>query len=230
MRNFFTGLGQLLFYLIFFGTLVTGVYHAFKKHGALDGIVSIAIFPWGLYRGAEFWWHDDYKNVNWDKRLASDLQTSIYFITVNQDKDADKYKNNEDMEKFSNKISKYPEEKKNYLAEGTKLFINYSMSITDDFSNNIEGYKNGNNVNINSSTNTKNLEEKLIKYDLKEEVEIIRSSIEKLNKNLQDNLYVNDRIDEKDLDEIISNISLSLKMQEKEYKRTYKTIFDKELD
>lgn len=90
-----------------------GIYHAFNKHNIGDGVLSIAVPPWAWYRGAEAFWHDDYDGVNWQTRLQSDVMTatSLYYTT-----DADKF-DPEKIERFSSRISDYPDEKKQYLEE-----------------------------------------------------------------------------------------------------------------
>ncbi len=38
---------------------VVGIAHALKEHGRWDAVVATIVVPWGLYRGAEKFWHKD---------------------------------------------------------------------------------------------------------------------------------------------------------------------------
>ena len=128
-------LGTILVILIWvsgFADYGLGVFHSFDKHGVIDGYVGTALFPWAMYRGIEFWWHDDYAGVNWDQRLKTDMKSCVYFFEESNKDANNKYQLNEDLEKFSTKIRSYPKDKKQYLKNGCKIIISYDLSLTQD--------------------------------------------------------------------------------------------------
>ena len=230
MKGAISSILTFVIYISLIGDYCLGVFHSFTKHGIADGAVGTVLFPWAMYRGVEFWWHDDYGNVNWDKRLSSDLQTCIFFVNSVNEKNVDRYQKNEDLEKFSEKINDYPLEKKQYLIDGTRKFIYYSNSLIDDFSASLNEYKKKGKFDFILSISTKKLESELSKFDLKEDIDLSRKAIEELNKEFQNNLP-NDTTSQ-DFDKI-KNIETSIKlakeMQKKESKRLFKYLFNQEL-
>ncbi|MES2023904.1 MAG: hypothetical protein V4439_04435 [Patescibacteria group bacterium] len=117
------------------GTIVYvgGMVHSFNKHGNGDGILSVFIPPWAIYRGVEMFWHDDYRGVDWIKKIKDDIESTIYFVNTAPAKETDTYKLNEEMDEFSKKISEYPKAKYDELKTGTKEYIEFSVYFMDDF-------------------------------------------------------------------------------------------------
>jgi hypothetical protein len=230
MKNTIASILFGIFYISLFADYGLGVVHSFKKHGVADGLIGVLIFPWSMYRGVEYWWHDDNNNINWEKRLTNDMQTCIYFVALVNDKSADKYQLNENLEKFSEKIKDYPTDKRQYILDGTKKYILYSQSITNDFLNSLNNYKKNGNFNLTTSNKTIKLETELSNYKLKEDIEISKKSIIELNKQMQDNMP-NDiaSIDYNKIKDIETEINLSMELQQKEYRRIFKSIFNEEL-
>src|SRR5689334_9910575 len=52
-----------------------GAYHAFTRHGAVDGFLAVFIPPYAIYRGAELSWHADSR-----RSQESSSGVSIYEI------------------------------------------------------------------------------------------------------------------------------------------------------
>jgi len=176
----------VLYIFIFYGEIF-GIIHSVKKHSTGDIIASIAIPPWAWWRSIEMWWHDDYSNVDWNKRLTNDIQTCIYFITQANNADANKFELNEDIEKFSEKIIKYPQDKLGFLISGTRNYIEYSNSTSIDFINAIKEYSETGNFDWKQSDKTKQLEKTLVNYKLIEDIEFAKKSVELTNKELKEN-------------------------------------------
>ncbi len=230
MKDFISLILPLTLYISLFGGYGLGIYHSFKKHGVADGLIGTVIFPWAIYRGAEYWWHDDYGNVNWDKRLGNDMQTCVYFIMLVNDKNADKYQINENLEKFSEKIKDYPADKRQYLIDGTKKYIQYSNSMTHDFLTSFNDYKKNGNFNFTIGDSTKKLETDLSNFKLKEDIALFKKGIEALNKQMQDNLPSDTSyIDYEKIKDLETSMNLSIELQHKELKRVFKSIFNEEL-
>ena len=230
MKDTITSILGFVLYISLFADYGFGIYHSFKKHGVADGLIGSVIFPWAMYRGVEYLWHDDYGDVNWDKRLTNDMQTCVYFIALVNDKTADKYQINENLEKFSEKIKDYPADKRQYLLDGTKKYIQYSISITSDFLASLNDYKKNGNFNLTTSNATKKLETDLSNFKLKEDIAVSKKSIEDLNKQLQDNLPSDTAfIDYVKIKGMETKMNLTIELQQKEYKRIFKSLFNEDL-
>jgi len=230
MKGVITSILIFILYISLFADYGIGIVHSFKKHGVVDGVVGTVFFPWAMYRGVEFWWHDDYGNVNWDKRLSNDMQTCIYFVALVQDKSADKYQINENLEKFSEKIKDYPADKKQYLLDGTKKYIQYSNSVSSDILNSLNHYKKNGDFNLTSSDATKKLETELSNFKLKEDMELTKKLFEDLNKQMQEDLP-SDRafIDYDKIKDMETTINLIMELQKKEFRRIFTSLFSEEL-
>ena len=230
MKDIITSILTFVLQISFIADYGLGIYHSFKKHGVADGLIGTVIFPWAMYRGVEFWWHDDYGKVNWDKRLTNDMQTCVYFIALVNDKTADKYQINENLEKFSEKIKDYPADKRQYLLDGTKKYIQYSNSLTNDFLASLNDYKKNGNFNLTTSDATKKLENDLSNFKLKEDIAVSKKGIEELNKQMQDNLPSDTSyIDYDKIRDMETSMNLAMELQQKEFKRIFKSLFNEEL-
>lgn len=230
MKEIITSILTFVLYISLFADYGLGIYHSFKKHGVADGLTGAVIFPWAMYRGVEYWWHDDYGNVNWDKRLTNDMQTCVYFIALVNDKTADKYQINENLEKFSEKIKDYPADKRQYLLDGTKKYIQYSNSLTSDFLASLNDYKKNGKFNLTTSEATKRLETDLSNFKLKEDIAVSKKGIEELNKQMQDNLPSDTAfIDYDKIKDMETSMNLAMELQQKEFKRIFKSLFNEEL-
>jgi hypothetical protein len=57
----------VLFYIVFsLGATffyIAGIIHAYKKHPTFDFVLSIILPPFGIYRGAEMFWHKEIDTV-----------------------------------------------------------------------------------------------------------------------------------------------------------------------
>jgi len=230
MKDIISSILTFVIYISLIGDYGLGLYHSFNKHGVGDGILGAIVFPFAMYRGIEFWWHDDYGNVNWDKRLTSDLQTCVYFITSVGDKTSDKYKINENLEKFSEKIKKYPADKRQYLLDGTKKYILYYNSLGNDFWTTLNEYKKNGNFNLTTSDATKKLVNDLSNFNLKEEIAVSKNGIEEVNKQMQNNLPSDtSSIDYDKIKDMETSMKLVMELEQKEYKRIFKSLFNEEL-
>lgn len=226
MKEVFKSIFTIIFYLASFADYGLGLVHSFKKHGVADGLIGAIAFPWALYRGAEYWWHDDFDGVNWEKRLSSDIKTCVYFVGQPV---SNQYQLNEDIEKFTEKINSYPVGKKQYLEYGTKNFISYINSINNDFKRAFSDYKTKGVFQITQSEATQKIEQDLSKYQLSEEIKSINQGIGQLNKKLQNELpALNSDSDTSKIKELENSILTQFEYQNKEHKRIFKSLFNSE--
>lgn len=146
MKKVLEGIFGISMYLFITGLSVIyilGISHCFKKHSTMEGVVSIVAFPFGIYRGIEFFWHNDFDDVDWNKKLKNDTETSIYFLHEINNENFNQYDFNKDVEEFSNKIKKYPEDKREILIKNVKQYIGFLILIEKDIKNYIDTYKGG---------------------------------------------------------------------------------------
>ncbi|MEP3836002.1 MAG: hypothetical protein ABJM36_00040 [Algibacter sp.] len=219
-----------LFYGIFIYGEIFGIYHTFKSHSKLDGLISIVIPPYAWYYSAEMWWHDDFEEVDWEKKLKSDMEISIYLLSQAHNDQIDRFELNDKLEKFSSKINKYPEEKLDFLKNGSRIYIKYSISLENEV---IEGmtnfYENGK-YDFKKSRETKILEQKLRSYNIDSKIEIIKEQNEQSHKQLSTSLTNSGgSFDESQVLEFKENISSLKKRQNIEFKKIFKFIFNEEL-
>jgi len=230
IKDFLGGALAVLFYVLIIYGEIFGIYHSAKKHTASDVVVSIAIPPWAWWRSIEAWWHDDYAKVDWDKRLANDMQTSIYFINQGTNSEGNKYELNEDIEKFSDKIKKYPKDKLVFLTSGTRYFIEYSNSTSNDFMNSFKKYSETGEFSWMQSDKTQQLEKKLADYNLNEDIQFAKKALEETSKQLKDNLPDNTSlVDLNKIESMKTTMILTMESQQKEYRRIFKSLFNEEL-
>lgn len=230
MKEFISTILTFVIYIASFLSYGLGIVHSFKKHGVADGIIGTIAFPWAIYRGAEFWWHDETGDVVWEKRLPNDMYTIAYFISSIGENSSEKIKINEDIEKFSEKINKYPEEKRKFLSYGTRKLTLYSNSLGKDFLKSLNNYKNSGNFILESSLTTNSLEKELRTYYLTDVVDNSKKASEEMMRNLKKDLPSDKLlIDESKFNSLVRQINLKMEYQTKESNRVYKLLFNEEL-
>ena len=129
MKSLLTNGGAILFYTIVLAVWVNGCLHSFKKHN--DDPEWLQRSPLVIYRGAEYFWHDDFAGVDWDKRIKSDASTVLNLIDMSaetQNIDDTKMQ----IEKFSQRINSYPTDKKERLKIAGRRYIKYIEYMADD--------------------------------------------------------------------------------------------------
>jgi hypothetical protein len=230
MKDIFTSIFAFILYISSIGAYGLGIFHSFKKHGIKDGLIGAVLFPYAMYRGVEFWWHDDYSNVNWDKRLTNDMQSCVYFVSSVNDNTVDKYQLNENLEKFSEKINDYPADKRQYLLNGTKKYILYSNSLYSDFLTSFNDYKKNGNFNWSISVKTKKLEIELANFKLKDDIDLTKKGIEEICKRMTNKLPSDtSSIDFYKIKDIETAMNLYIEFQQKELRKIFKSLFNEEL-
>jgi hypothetical protein len=215
----------IIFYLASFLDYGVGLIHSFKKHGIADGLIGAIAFPWAMYRGVEFWFHNDFSDVNWDKRLESDMKTCVYLFS--QAQMGNKIELNESIEKFSNKINEYPAEKKRFLVDGARLYLTYFDKISINIIASLDTYIKEGRFEIIQNSSVEKLENELTKYYLKEEVSSVKIGMEDLKKKIQLDFPLDSNIsDRKNIINLKNSIEFQLRNQKTDFRRVYKQIFN----
>lgn len=235
MKNIFANIYTLLIYAFMIYLEIGGIVHSVRKHSTSDVIATVMIPPWAWYRSIELWWHDDFNNVDWDKRLSSDMSTCIYFIQTTSNEEVNIYERNENLEKFSNKLAKYPDERRESLKEGTKVYIEYNNSLYEDMINLIDGLIRNKKFNWVKSDKTLNLEKQLYKYLKAEDVEAIISGIEFITSELfsyyedSGNAKMDDEAHLIEYQRMEEVIELQQEVLQSEIRGIYESIFNEKL-
>lgn len=161
---------QLLLYIATTIVMITGIFHTYKHHGKIAFAASM-IPPVGIYRGIESYFHKEEKNeIDWNKRIMGDTHI-LYMLLAATPKKEDMSTFNEGLEKFSKKISTYPDEKVIFLKEAGKKYARFLIAFSEDL-NGFMHNRNNKPDSINSqdwSKKSKPILDSIIKeYDIKE--------------------------------------------------------------
>ena len=142
----------ILAYFLLGAATLFGIFHSYSKHSTKDFILSIAIPPYAWYRAADgIFWHDDYKNINWDSRLKNDIRSIQTFLDASSDIEETKINAfGIAVEEFSAQINKYPEDKQLILKDFSETYISYIESYIKDFNSELRLFNTCNHLIINS--------------------------------------------------------------------------------
>jgi len=223
------GIGCIVMLIFFFYFQIFGVIHAFEGHGASGGVIALFIPPVAWYRAVEYWWHDDFAGVDWDKRLEYDGQACIGLIGAscdNQKGEAVEYvgKIGQAVDEFSKQISKYPNDKKEYLK---KLSTDYILYIESLYSDLIDVIKTPS-IGMRKSQITLKYEDKLKEYPfVKDQIELVDKLIyDKLKEVPKENWETMTPEEHK---KTIEAIEIAFRSIKNKMRSTYKNIFNEEL-
>lgn len=201
---------------------LNGVHHSFSKHDTFDGILSIVVFPIGIYRGLEAWWHEDDKSIN--EELSNDLRVCIEYLSQ---VDNSGLKDNEDFLEFKAKISEYQKEQRQFLIDGSKIYIKYIQSVINDVALSMQNYFYSAEYKLVYKDKTIKLEEDIKKYLTEEEVENIKEKFQELTNLIPDNASEQQLSQyKKDYESFIMQI---IQKNDSCFKATFYTLFKEEL-
>lgn len=116
---------------------IMGGIHSAKKHN--EGSLAWWMPLWGVYRGIEQFWHDDYANTNWNEKINSDTKIIFYIIYSGIQKDRDELKYQKDVNQFRRQIDSYPKKKILILKKNASTYIAFLHSLDEDFANMLSG-------------------------------------------------------------------------------------------
>jgi len=226
-KDFLGATLTVLMYVFFIYGEIFGIVHSVRKHSTGDIIASIAIPPWAWWRSVEMWWHNDYAKVDWDKRLTNDMQNCVYFMNQGISTEVNKYELNNNIEEFSNQIKKYPKDKLLFLKNGTKNYIEYANSTSNDFLNSLNKYAETGSFDWIQSEKSIQLEKTLADFKLGEDIQHFKKVMDETIKQLKVNLP--SQVDIEKIENIKNAQKLNMESQQKECRRTFKNLFDEEL-
>jgi|GEM_PF-5217153 len=152
---------QGILLLIFIPLYVLGTYHSCTKHK--DDSDLLRYTPMAIYRGIEFFWHDDFAGVNWEERLRDDALVCFNTLTKCYSENLDLDDFNTKVSEFSKRISKYPEEKKEPLKHVSQSYIKYANSFRKDIEKAIQATSQESPFHLHYSYRTQELEDQICK-------------------------------------------------------------------
>lgn len=223
MLSKLSGLFTVLIYVLLISLMINGCLHSTIKHK--DDPYWLQESPLVIYRGAEYFWHDDFAGVDWKERNQRDMKM-ISYLFLRYNKDSGHYQLLKEVEEFSNDVTKYPPKKLTYLKSGAKEYILYMSQLSTDVKNYCTNYFKGDTSAFMYSelanTHFQNLKNN---YYYEEE-----SGIYELNKDLHDKLYTPDgvQLSKTEIDHYESIIKDSYESMLFYYKSAYKDIFKEE--
>jgi|GEM_PF-3377209 len=234
MKRLFSYIGSgigLIIPLFFIYGEIFGIIHSVKHHSIKDVVATVFLPPWAWYRSIEMYWHDDYANVDWDKRLNADLRSCVYFLTEGSYKEANQFELNENIEEFTSKIKGYPKEKRKYLLDGSRQYISYSLLATKDIAPLMDEYYDTGKFSVSFSSETNKVKADLITtYKLQDLIEPLEKALNELAKQMSsksiDNLTATDKEEIKT--KFHSQMNLALSKVDTDMKRIFKNIFNEE--
>jgi hypothetical protein len=222
---------------IIYGALILswpiGMYHSYKKHSTKDFIGSIVLFPWGMYRGFEMFWHKDedkMADVDWKKRLSNDLRASIYLLTEGSYKDHNVVDLNKATETYTDQIKDYPKDKKQYLINGTREYIKYTLSCTNEITIIMTNYFASGKMDISYSDSTIALKKDLIdKYELSELIAQIDAALNQQAKQMAEAPITDTAAVRKLKTTFKENMDIYMTKTRSDMARIFKDIYNEEL-
>ena len=173
-----SSLGTILVYLFLIWGEFGGLYHTYTKHRK-DLVATIFLPPVSWYRSIEFFWHNDYSGKKWEKTKLADAHLIGYLINASFKEDKNQVVLNEEIESFSERISKYPKSSKEYLITIFNDYVNYQLGIQDESMEMLKGYLKTGTITRFMSEKTKGYHAKLIEYGLKDILDVAEKELNK---------------------------------------------------
>ncbi len=143
-------------YIIIIGLTIFGYWHVAKKHSANELNISMWIFPIATYHGLEFFWHNDFADVDWKDQNQRDMKMLGYFF-LRYENDSARYNLSKEIKEFSIDINKYPKAQLDYLKNGAKSYIFFMRHMSSDIENYSLNYFHGDTLQFVFSDSTKNI-------------------------------------------------------------------------
>lgn len=224
-QNVLSSLAGIFFILLFFYGEIFGVIHSIRKHSTSDAILCVVIPPMAWWRSIEMFWHDDFADVDWDERLSSDLKTCVYFHGEIISSQTNTYQLNEDIENFAKKVKKYPEDKREFLVNGFRKYLEFQNLLVNDLYYCFDRYFKGAEYELKLSSKTKNKEKELEAYISKSDLEILKNGMDEMAQSFKPEK--SDLTTEK-IEEIESFMQVRMKLQKLKSNQLFDALFDVE--
>lgn len=128
MANSTTNVLGTLFGLAFTFLYVAGSIHSCNKHKDDEDIVRYS--PFAVYRGAEMFWHDDFKGVDWERRQKEDAFILFQMMTTPYGEAPETV--NAEIDKFREKIKGYPKSRVNFLKNSGRVYSRFISTVNKE--------------------------------------------------------------------------------------------------
>ncbi len=92
-----------------------------------------------LYRGTEFFCHNDLTEVEWKEQLENDTQVVFNLLANVGTHEKNSYEQERKIKDFHNQIKNYPKDKILYLKKGGAFYMAYDSSLDRDLMKRIIG-------------------------------------------------------------------------------------------
>lgn len=211
--------------IIIIGLYILGMYHSCSKHDEPD---MLRYSPFSLYRGIEFFWHNDFAGVNWDERLKENGKASVFFLYTSLKESTNPHELNKNIEVFSKDIKNYPKDKLDLLKTVSKTYIGYEKTFGEDLLNAVK-------YHINYSENIFSYSGKILELDNKLKQLLPKEYYEQIVKTTKDTypqingIYEKlDELDEAGKNERIIGMENYLTNAQSNLRITYKKIFNED--
>lgn len=212
MKDFLSTIGQWLFYVSLFVLSVLGIYHSYDKHEDDDYLIWS---PFAIYRGAEFFFHDD------SKEWKAEFRSIAYFLETWNSNNPPSF--NSEFAEFKERFNDFSEEGKSYLKNFADSLLAYRKAYQADFKNSIMTLEWGEELRFKPSSETIMLKNKLQAYDLKHQLEFEDKQITDIVATFNQKLAIA-TYDE--LENLKSYYEVFINTQSEMYDLAYKEIFE----
>lgn len=219
-------IGMLLVWTLVLWAELGGLYHSYTKHN--DVVLAFFIPPVAVYRSVEFFWHDDFKGVNWDKRLPNDIKACLYFLAEYAHEEANIVQLNKDLEEFSSIINKYPEDKRDYIKSTIDDYFIYNDLYIEAFLQSLKNWaEKKEELNLIKTNDISYYEKKFKEKGLGFIIEDVDNGFLALKEALNTNVTEEKkRYWVEKSQELIKSVELRMRFAKTSYKDTYKNIFN----
>ncbi|MFH2108155.1 MAG: hypothetical protein ABII93_05740 [Chrysiogenia bacterium] len=212
---------------ILIGLFILGEYHSCTKHKDDSDLITYS--PLVLYRGVEFFWHNDFAGVNWDEKLKDDGRYCIYLFHGSIDESVNPQELSKNSETFKKNINKYPKDKLDVLKSFSRLYFKYQLAMFSNIVAAFQTYLSFGEANLSHSGDMQIIENKLRGY-LHEE-DIMKMNVETNSGFTKFNEMFPqlDALSETEKNERLKNMVAGIVYVQSKYSAEFKKLFDEDL-
>lgn len=176
----------------------------------------------GSYEFLDF---DIEEYIDWDERIETDIDISSQIFAYAGWEELYDAEVLDYISSFSDRINLYPEDKLNKLKDVCNLLINYNNSLNKDWMSSIEEYQKSGKYKFVESQKTKALEEQMIEFKLKDEVNSFRSGLDEVEKFFDSFQDGREEVPEYRIREMKFKMQKMANTQNRDFNKIYKMVF-----